>query len=94
MAVVIFERTFQEPASGAQLLDMDRRNTWCFQAHRIQPKGHLVSSDGLRICRALEAPDAESVRAAGLKAGVSPPERVWSAELHVCEEPAGTLAVE
>jgi len=82
MALVIFERIFEEPVSGAELLAMDTRNRWCFQAHAIQPKGHLVSRNGLRICCVLDAPDAESVRMAAQRAGVPPPDRVWSATVH------------
>ncbi|HEY0833241.1 MAG TPA: nickel-binding protein [Azospirillum sp.] len=82
MAVVVFEQTFTQRISGEQILAKDAQNRWCFAAHRVRPTWHLVSLDGLRVCCALDAPDAESVRLAGRKAGVTPPERVWSATVH------------
>lgn len=82
MTVVIVERTFQEPVSGAQLLDFDWRNRWCFQAHGVGPKAHLLSKDGLHVCCMIDAPDAEAVRTAGRKAEMLPPDRVWSATAH------------
>ncbi|HYH17917.1 MAG TPA: nickel-binding protein [Azospirillum sp.] len=82
MAVVMFEQTFTERISGEQILAKDTQNRWCFTAHRIRPTWHLVSLDGLRVCCALDAPDAESVRLANGKAGAAAPERVWSATVH------------
>ncbi|WP_448207168.1 nickel-binding protein [Azospirillum sp. sgz302134] len=82
MAIVVIERTFQDRIDGAALLDMDRRNSWCLQAHRVGPIGHFVSRDGLRLCCVLHAPDAESVHLAGRTIGVPPAHRVWPAAAH------------
>ncbi|HYG86025.1 MAG TPA: nickel-binding protein [Azospirillum sp.] len=82
MSMVIVERTFRERVSGEQVLAVDQRNRWCFQAHAIQPKGHLISKDGLRLCCVIDAPDAESVRIASRKANMSLADRVWSATAH------------
>ncbi|MBP2314558.1 nickel-binding protein [Azospirillum soli] len=82
MAIVIFERTFQSPVSGEQILNIDRRNRWCLQAHGIGAKRHLLSRDGLRICCVFDAPDAESVRTAAQKIDAPPADRVWSATAH------------
>lgn len=82
MAIVIIERAFQEPVTGAQLLDVDQRNRWCLQTHRIGPKGHVLSRDGRRVVCVFEAPDAESLRIVSRKIGVPPPDRIWSATSH------------
>ncbi len=82
MAIVIIERVFQEPVTGAQLLDVDQRNRWCLQTHRVGPKGHVLSRDGRRVVCVFEAPDAESLRIVSRKIGVPPPDRIWSATAH------------
>ncbi|HSK40758.1 MAG TPA: nickel-binding protein [Arenibaculum sp.] len=82
MSVVIVEQAFAQTISGEDLLAQDAKLRWCMDIYGVRPMIHCVSTDGLRVCCVLVAPDAEAVRSAGRRSGAVPPDRIWPATIH------------
>jgi hypothetical protein len=82
MADVIVERIWDRAHTGEELQTIYRNAGWCFQAHGVRSRVHILASDGLRGCCLLDAPDAEAVRMARRSFGVGDPERLWAATIH------------
>ncbi|HYG86026.1 MAG TPA: nickel-binding protein [Azospirillum sp.] len=82
MSVVIVERVWDRRHTGEELLAIYRNTSWCFQAHGVRSRVHVLATDGFRGCCMLDAPDAEAVRTARRNLGVPEPERLWPATVH------------
>lgn len=82
MSVVIVERIWERKHTGEELLAIYRNASWCFRAHGVRSRAHILATDGLRGCCVLEAPDTEAVRTARRNLGVADPERLWAATVH------------
>ncbi|HYH17918.1 MAG TPA: nickel-binding protein [Azospirillum sp.] len=82
MSVVIVERIWERRHTGEELLAIYRNTSWCFRAHGVRPRVHILATDGFRGCCMLDAPDVEAVRTARRSLGVSDPERLWAATVH------------
>ena len=64
MAEVFLERTFDAPASNADVLDMLQSGAGCLGLHRVDWQLSLLSTDGRKMFCRFSGPDAESVRIA------------------------------
>ncbi|HEY0833240.1 MAG TPA: nickel-binding protein [Azospirillum sp.] len=82
MSVVIVERIWERRHTGEELLTIYRNTSWCFGAHGVRSRVHILATDGFRGCCMLDAPDVEAVRMARRSLGVSDPERLWAATVH------------
>lgn len=80
MEHVIVERSFETPVTPEQVDESLARNAGCLVAHRVRHLRTSVSADGKRMICEFHAPDAESVRLANDRLGLSY-ERVWTARV-------------
>jgi len=81
MKLVIVERTMPAPVTLEQLAGAASSGSSCFEAHRVRLLRSLLSLDGTRVLCEYEAPDAEAVRQANRKAGLTF-DRVWTADVY------------
>lgn len=79
MSVVIVERIWDQKHTGEELLAIYRGTSWCFRAHGVRSRVHILAEDGLRGWCLLDAPDAEAVRTTRRHLGVPEAERLWPA---------------
>ena len=86
MAVLVFEQTFERPATDQELDDASRRLDSCLKAHGARWMRSYLSKDRKRMICEFEAVDAEQVRASARSAGI-PFERCWTADLFTPENP-------
>jgi len=77
LADVVVERSFDAPASMAELQAREEAAAWCLEEHRVTFLRSFFSADRRRMLCLYQAPDAESVRLAQQRAGM-PVERVWA----------------
>ncbi len=80
MAIIVVERTFQEPVDLARLPAV-KDNQGCLDLYEVRYLKGYLSSDRLRMVCQFEAPDAESVRVVNRQVGM-PYERIWTATIH------------
>ena len=80
MAIIVVERTFQEPVDLARFPAV-KDNQGCLDLHQVRYLKGYLSSDRLRMVCLFEAPDAESVRIVNRRVGM-PYERIWTATIH------------
>jgi hypothetical protein len=78
-ANVLVERSFAEPVALDEVQAREDAGQWCLDAYRVKFVRTFFSVDRKRMLCLYNAPDAESVKAAQLKAQM-PLERVWSFE--------------
>jgi hypothetical protein len=80
MAIVIVERSFDEPVQFGEIQAIANRGVWCLEMYGVRYVRSFFSTDRRRMICLYEAPDADSVREAQRKAGV-PFERAWAASI-------------
>lgn len=80
MVRVIVEREFEEPVGFEEVERREAEAAWCLEVRSVRFVRSFFSSDRRRMLCEYEAPDAESVRAAQLQAGL-PFTRVWSSTI-------------
>ena len=85
---VIVERSFEMPVELADLQAKEDAGQWCLDSYDVRFVRTFFSTDRRRMLCLYCAPDAESVRAAQLKAQM-PLERVWSFEEIRLEDAVG-----
>lgn len=88
-SIVVVERTFSTPVSFDAVQAMEDRGSWCLSLHRVEFLVTHCALDRQRMLCLYGAPDAEAVNQTNTRLGL-PFERIWSAVLHVCGEPAGS----
>ncbi len=80
MAIIVVERTVQEPVDLARLPAV-KDNQGCLDLYEVRHLKGYLSSDRLRMVCLFEAPDAEAVRVVNRQVGM-PYERIWTATIH------------
>lgn len=81
MSIVVIERVWDRAYTAEELQAIYRDTSWCFSAHGVRSRVHMLAADGRRGCCMLDAPDAEAVRTARRKLGVVDAERLWPADV-------------
>jgi len=79
-ALVLVERTVEEPVAFEEILAIGERNIACFESHDARFVRSYFSADRRRMICLYHAPDAEAVRYANRIAG-APYDRVWPAQV-------------
>ncbi|MBK8909054.1 MAG: DUF4242 domain-containing protein [Rhodospirillales bacterium] len=79
MAVILVERSFEEPVCFEELQAREDQASGCLEAYGVTFIRTFLSTDARRMVCLYDAPDAEAVRSAEREAGM-PFDRVWSAE--------------
>jgi len=70
MTILFLERQFEPPLSTSDVIEMALESGGCFEMHRVEWHGSLLSSDGRRMFCRFHAPDMESARIAMRQADV------------------------
>jgi hypothetical protein len=83
-ALILVERTFEQPVVFDDLLAVGARNIACFDLHDVRHARSYFSTDRRRMICLYQAPDAEAVRKANRTAGL-PFDRAWPARVLVPE---------
>lgn len=78
MAIVIVERSFDEPVPFERLQAMETAVASCFASHKVVAQHSFRSRDGRHMVCLYDAPDAEAVRATQREANM-PFAHIWSA---------------
>ena len=78
---VFLEREFDPGISAADVGDMARDSSHCFQLHGVQWNASVLALGGRRMLCHFSSPDAESVRIAIRQSGVVEG-KVWSGSVH------------
>lgn len=84
MPELFLERAFDQPMHAAALREVgaDLEGQACFDLHRVEWMGSLLSSDGHKMVCRFRAPDAESVRIVMRTVGVTHLRCLWPGTLH------------
>jgi hypothetical protein len=77
-ALVVVERSFNDPVRFEEIQAIEDRGAWCLEAHRVRFLRTYSSRDRRRMICVYSAPDAESVRLAQNEASM-PLQTVWAA---------------
>jgi hypothetical protein len=80
-ANLIFERTFDEPLTPADVVDSGRESKQCFDMHRVRWHGSFLALDGRTMVCKFSAPDMESARLA-LRDPDTDLKGLWSGTVH------------
>jgi hypothetical protein len=64
MTQLVLERTFEPPIDRQLVIGTVRSGAWCYEQHRVDWLGSLLSLDGRRMVCRFEARDTESLRQA------------------------------
>lgn len=81
MIELFLERDFFPPVGHADLQAVWEGAIDCFELHRVEWRGSLLSLDGCKLVCNFRAPDAESVRIA-LRSGGADIRRLWPGTVH------------
>lgn len=81
MVELFLERDFFPPVSHADLQAAWGGAIGCFELHRVEWRGSLLSLDGRKLVCNFRAPDAESARIA-LRSGGADIRRLWPGTVH------------
>ncbi|MCB9665260.1 MAG: DUF4242 domain-containing protein [Alphaproteobacteria bacterium] len=76
MITVIVERSFEAPATEADLTALAADAKGCFELYGVTFLGSLVSADGMRMTCVYRASDVDSVRTAQRTSGL-PYDRIY-----------------
>ena len=79
MAIVVVERSFEEPTEFERLLALERAAHWCFEQQRVRWLRSFQSHDARHQICIYEAPDAEAVRVSQRTAEL-PFDDLWSGQ--------------
>ena len=80
MAVIIVERTFDNPPTDAEMHEVAERERPCKEMYGVTWIRSLLSSDRRRMICEYDAPDAQAVRKVQQEAG-APFDQVWPAKV-------------
>jgi len=85
MALILVERSFEQPTPFERLAAMERAVADCLARHRVQALRSFCARDQHHMVCLYEAPDAESVRTTQDEGGL-PYDLVWPAQLVPCAD--------
>ena len=77
-ALVVVQRSFEQPRTFDDLEGIAINGIWCFQLHDVRLVRSFFSRDGRRMICIYDAPDAEAVRQTQRQIGF-PFDRAWTA---------------
>jgi hypothetical protein len=80
MARIVVERSFETPATDAEMQQVADRERPCLAAYQATWKRSLLSADRMRMVCEYEAADAETMRRIQREAGAQF-DRVWIGEV-------------
>ncbi|MGD8324840.1 MAG: DUF4242 domain-containing protein, partial [Gammaproteobacteria bacterium] len=86
MTALVLERDFDPALTKQDVLDLAQQGVWCFEQHRVDWLGSMLSADGAHMVCRFEARDAESIRQA-LRTLDADTRVIWEATTHEVENP-------
>ncbi|MGD8341015.1 MAG: DUF4242 domain-containing protein [Gammaproteobacteria bacterium] len=81
MTLLVLERHFDPALTREQVIEMAMESGWCFQTHRVEWHGSMLSADGHSMVCQFEAADAESIRLALRQLGCDT-SKLWRGTVH------------
>lgn len=91
---LVLERSFDVPLTAGDVKNIARDTTWCFEMHRVDWHGSMLSADGQSLVCCFSAADQESIRQA-LRKAEADMRRLWAGTVHeVANAPEPNVLVE